>query len=121
MRKSTCLLFLFCTSFATIVQAAPFCVQVQGITPQCHYYDTAECRQRAIELNGLCTANDKELTIRAGNAPYCLVDNSRSANCTYPDRRTCDRDASRNGGVCLDTTPLGVAGDPYRQEPGHNY
>jgi hypothetical protein len=102
--------------------AAPFCVQITGIAPECLYDDAALCRLRANQLKGLCVANPDELRIVTGNQRYCLVSGDRASLCQYADRQTCERDAAREGqAACIDNVPAGGPGDPFRTEPARRY
>lgn len=102
--------------------AAPFCVQVTGMTPQCIYFDPTECRKYAASINALCKANPAELKILPGDQRYCLVTGNRAALCSYPDYQSCDKVAEREGdAVCVDNGPPQTQQDPYRTEPGYRY
>lgn len=101
--------------------AAPFCVQGQGMTPQCHYVDAVQCRKRAEEIRGLCVANPEELILSRGTGKYCMVDSSKNSMCSYVDRTSCAIDALRNQGVCLENTASTVQPDPYASDPNRKY
>ncbi len=102
--------------------AAPFCVVVQGIPPQCMYHDARECWQRANQLHGVCNPNPEEITLPAGSNRFCFVDSSRASQCIYPDRGTCNRDAASKGGACIDNRDVNpVQPDPYQADPQVRY
>lgn len=118
--KKFLLLALLPIFYAQALQAAPFCVQVQGIPPECIYDDAVQCRKRAAELGGLCAPNAAEITIPAGTGRYCIVDSNRIVQCNYVDRTSCNNDAVRGGGACMEAPNQGVQPDPYRQDPNIN-
>jgi hypothetical protein len=103
------------------LSAAPFCVTIRGVAPQCTYYDAGECRKQAGALQAVCTLNDNEPIMRIGTATYCVVDSSRSALCQYLDRSSCNEDAQRSGSVCIDNTKQGIQPDPYGLDPKRRY
>lgn len=107
---------------ATPSLAAPFCVRTQELPPQCEFVDPVQCRHRAEELHGLCTANPAELVIRSGETePYCLVLSSRTAECIYADRSSCEQDAAPAGGVCIEHSELNVPVNPYLHDVNRKY
>ncbi len=94
--------------------AAPFCVEVQGLPPQCIYVDGAECQQRANQLGGICGANAKEVKTPPGPGSFCLAAGGRVVACNYADRQTCFEDAARQHTACIEATePPSVAVDPF--------
>jgi hypothetical protein len=102
--------------------AAPFCVQTQTTPQQCDYFDAAQCRTRAAELNGYCVANPGELVISpGGTGRYCLVLSSRHTQCLYADRTSCEKDAVSANGVCMENAPASVQEDPYRYDINRKY
>lgn len=108
--------------YAPGVLAAPFCVQAQGIPPECYYDDASQCRKRAAELKGLCVANRAELAVTAfGAGKYCMVDSHRIVQCIYIDRASCDADAARHDAACIDAPVDAVQPDLYKQEPNRKY
>lgn len=121
MRRNRIFLLLALTLWPQIAAAAPFCVETRGIHPQCHFFDATECRRRSIQLSGVCTANLTEITLLPGIGKYCLVYSNRTALCSYADRGSCDSDALRNGGVCIDNRPQGKQKDLYRLDPNLKY
>jgi hypothetical protein len=101
--------------------AAPFCVQVTGVPPQCLYVDPTQCQQQANHAGGQCGVNPAEIKAPVSVFPYCLVSSGNVMTCVYPDRATCNTDATRQGGACLASTELPkpattpIPGeDPYR-------
>jgi len=114
-------LFLTSLGFAAPVQAAAFCLRLPGGQPQCLYDDATECRRRAEQLFGLCTANPDILTIIPSNGKYCVVSSGHSVQCAYPDRGSCDREAKRSNSVCIDSTQQQEQPDPHRETPNRPY
>ncbi|HEU5048438.1 MAG TPA: hypothetical protein VFT64_11425 [Rickettsiales bacterium] len=119
--KGLAVSFLLGSLYASPLYASPFCVSVQGMTPECIYTDVMECRQRAQQLNGLCTPNNAEFHLQPGIGKYCLVYSSRVSNCIYHDRNSCDAEAARNGAVCMESPSSEVQPDPYHQDPNSKY
>lgn len=104
------------------LQAAPFCVSIQGVPPQCYYYDAAQCQRESFRLLGICTANPDEFVVLSGTAAYCVVNSNHYALCAYSDRATCEKQAYSSGEVCIDNTAsLGKQPDIYRLDPNRNY
>ncbi len=106
---------------APAAEAGSFCLKLQGQQPQCLYDDAAECRRRANQLNGLCTANPDMLTITATNGQFCLVASAGGVICAWQDRASCDKEAEKKNGVCIDSTVQGVQPDLHRDMPGRLY
>lgn len=106
---------------AGTAHAGAFCLKPPGQQPQCLYDDAGECRRRAAQLNGVCTANPDVLTITATNGQFCLVTTGGATLCAYLDRASCDREAVRKNGVCIDSTVQGVQPDLHRELPGRQY
>ena len=107
--------------YSPVLEAAPFCAEAQGLPKECNYYDATECRKRAAQLNGVCTANPAELQLQPGTGKYCLVDSSRISMCRYADRTTCENDAARQGAVCIEFPSRDVQPNPYRLDPNSKY
>ena len=104
------------------LQAAPFCVSIQGVPPLCHYYDATQCQRRSYELSGICTANPDEFVVLSGSGAYCVVNSNHYAACAYSDRATCEREAYVSGAVCIDNTAsLGKQPDLYRLDPNRSF
>ncbi len=95
--------------------AAPFCLQMQGMTPQCLYYDAASCQLEAQRQHGDCSINKSEVTIRGGSGQYCMITSGLVTVCHYQDRDSCVADARRQNGACTDApTPTpSRAPNPY--------
>jgi hypothetical protein len=102
MRYLTLLLSTLCLLWTSESHAAPFCASKKGIAPECYYVDANECRKRAREINGECTANNRELIIKRGFGRFCLVNSNKTTACDYADRASCEGQASANGGVCIE-------------------
>jgi hypothetical protein len=112
---------IFALGFAGGAEAAPFCVTVQGISPQCSYYDARECNTQAGLQKGVCTLNPGEPVMFVGTQTYCVVDSSRTALCEYADRGSCNDNASRSGAVCIAYSPKAIQPDPYGLDPKRKY
>ena len=101
--------------FATSAIAAPFCISNQALSPQCNYFDAAECQQAAQAQGGVCTVNTAEVHINPGIGQYCMVTSSVVSLCAYPDRATCQAEAQRHNGACVAAPNIAPAKtpDPY--------
>ena len=119
--KAIILFMAAACAYASPAAASPFCVQVQGIEPECIYDDVVLCRQRADQLSGMCIANPKEFKTIPGIGKFCLVDSNRISQCNYNDRSSCSTDAARAGGVCIDATGSTLDQNPYQKDPDVNY
>jgi hypothetical protein len=96
-------------------QAAPFCVEVEGIPPQCLYADARDCQTRANQLGGICSGNAQEISTPPGIGQYCVVSSGGAAQCIYADRGSCLTDAMRRGGACVQANgTIGGTPDPFR-------
>jgi len=93
--------------------AAPFCLQIAGIPPQCIYVDTAACRHEARRQNGVCGLNPREILPPAGPR-FCAVSNGPAVQCLYADRRSCDSAAMQSKGICIDAGADNARPDPDR-------
>ena len=101
---------------ATPAVAAPYCINIQGITEQCLYFDANECRIQAQRAGGSCDVNPTEVTLpSAGTYPYCVVGAGYSA-CKFVDRGSCDAEARRLKANCVQsfTASASAPPDPYR-------
>jgi hypothetical protein len=81
--------------------AAPFCVQTEALPPQCIFYDSGSCQQRATQLNGNCVVNGNEVRLTPSIGHYCLVTSGSAAECIYVDITSCDKEARRQQGACI--------------------
>jgi hypothetical protein len=81
--------------------AAPFCVATQALPPQCIYYDSGSCQQRATQLNGNCVVNANEVHLTPSIGHYCLVTGGSAALCIYVDENSCQKEAFRQQGACI--------------------
>ena len=102
--------------FAPGAHAAPFCVQTQGVPPQCLYVDSASCDAYARRVGGYCTVNMAELQIAPGIGHFCLLTAGPVASCFYADSPSCEAEAKRQHGVCI-TAPSRAESpppDPFR-------
>lgn len=116
MRRTTAVLAALTWSGAAA--AAPFCLQNQGMTPQCIYYDAALCQHEAQRQNAECGINKKEVKIRGGTGQYCMVTSALVTVCHYQDRNSCVADAQRQHGACTDgpTPSPSRQPDPYSKQ-----
>jgi hypothetical protein len=98
-------------------RAAPYCLSGFGLPLQCIYADVAVCRRDALRTtNSLCTVNTNEIRLPATPAGrFCLVLNGPVIQCMYPDRRTCDAEATLRSGICSDTQVGRPDVDIFRQ------
>jgi hypothetical protein len=92
--------------------AGPFCVVVDGMAPNCRFYDAASCAQAAALANGGCVEKrlrGTPLSVAPKDAGYCLVSGG-DAKCYFFDPQSCARAAQIEGGTCLTrpalSTPL---------------
>lgn len=120
------LTFILCFSTLSLVpgsgHAATFCLKIQGVLqPECIYDDAGECRARAAQINGLCTVNPDKMTITATNGQFCLITSGGAVLCSYLDRASCNKDALKQNGVCVDSTVAGAQPDLHRNMPGRLY
>lgn len=102
---------------ASPAAAAPYCVNLQGITAQCLYFDANQCRAQARRAGGSCAVNPAELTLPAGGSyPYCLTGPGYTS-CKFADRGSCEAEAGRQRATCVESFAAGAASappDPYR-------
>lgn len=89
--------------------AAPFCVTFQrGVSPECIYYDIAQCRRDADVSRGRCTVDmtymESVMQFRlVGSGRFCLVHDQSFISCMYQVREDCVADASAGeDGLCFD-------------------
>ncbi len=115
------LLIIVTATLPRPVNAAPFCVAIQGVPPECLYFDTNECKKRANELSGVCTVNPADFVLSKGDGRFCLVNSMRLSQCIYPDRATCDNAAGTANGICVDNTKVGVQPNPFANNPNQRY
>jgi hypothetical protein len=96
--------------------AAPFCVQNQSIPPQCIYYDAQSCNFEAGKINGFCTVNPQQVTVRSGIGHYCLITSGMVSQCIYPDLSNCQAEAKRQQGACVQDPgrPESPGADPFK-------
>jgi hypothetical protein len=96
-------------------QAAPFCIESQGLKPYCIYYDAGSCQQEANRQGAICSANPDEVHLTPNVGQYCLVTSQLVSLCIYSDRGTCTVDAQRQNGSCTDAPIVApsAAPDPF--------
>ena len=104
-------------ALAAPAHAAPFCVQTEGVPPQCIFVDAGSCAEQARKVNGYCTVNTAELHIEPGLGHYCLLSSGLVSNCYYPDSSSCEAEARRQRGVCVSAPARAESPppDPYRR------
>lgn len=111
--------------------AAPFCVAVPGLPPQCNYVDPSVCQRDAGHQGGSCTVNGAEvrLPVSALKRSYCVVYPGGHASCDYASYNSCYFAAIRQNGACTRAAtseaygvanPFAAVGEekPVGAEPG---
>ena len=88
------------------VFGAPFCVEAQGLPPECWYYDVRTCRQEAEKKSSLCTANLQEITLSGQGAPFCIIDSSMVPDCTFQHSENCNEEAAKRNAVCFQSSGI---------------
>jgi len=68
--------------------AAPLCLEIQGIAPQCLHVDPAQCEREARAQGGRCRLNPAVSMQAIGGSSYCAVE-SGILMCIYGDRASC--------------------------------
>jgi hypothetical protein len=105
-----------------VAMAAPFCLTMPaGSTPQCIYFDGAQCAREATRQNGECGLNAQEVSVPpSGTGTYCIVTVGGGSTCGYGDGTDCSRVAQRQKGVCVKSagTPPKTIPDPYAPNAG---
>ena len=96
--------------------ASPFCVDVQGMAPECYYLDADQCRRRAQEISGRCIVNMEEIELPTGYGNYCMVAPGGIIECMYPDYSGCDREARHNKGVCVYNPSAQTVPEPFKSD-----
>lgn len=111
------------TVFAGLVMsgaalAAPFCLQNQGMTPQCIYYDPAICQRDAQKQNAECGVNPRESKPMNGSGQYCLVMSGGISFCEYQDYDSCQAEARRRNAACTGAPTRNPSRppDPYSRQ-----
>jgi hypothetical protein len=96
-------------------QAAPFCIESQGLPAQCIYYDAGDCQKEAGRQGATCSANPDEMHLTSNVGQYCLITSQQISLCIYSDRNTCSIDAARQHGACTYAPTVAPSGapDPY--------
>lgn len=98
--------------------AAPFCLQNQGMTPQCIYYDPTICQRDAQKQNAECGVNPRETRVQSGAGQYCVVTAARISVCHFQDYNSCQAEARRQNGACTGAPDRNPARppDPYSRQ-----
>lgn len=97
--------------------AAPFCVAVVGLPPQCNYVDPSVCQRDAAHQGGTCTVNAAEVSLPSSplKRNYCVVGIGGFTRCGYANYDDCYQAAIRQNGACTraaTSEAYGVA-NPY--------
>jgi hypothetical protein len=97
--------------------AAPFCRAGGYLPGECIYDDLAQCVRAAKEIpQANCFINPQDTSITLlGRQKFCVVTNSRVAECYYTDFTTCELDAERKHGACAWPLTDSLT-DPYRTD-----
>ena len=109
------LIGLIWVGLVSSARAAPFCVAVTGLAPQCIYVDGNECQAQAARQNAACVPNPQDQSVptsRVGD--YCVILSAGGTRCGYADQNVCSRDALQQKGVCAksaDSTPQQLPND----------
>lgn len=85
------------------VQAAPFCVEVQGVAEECWYHDIGLCRQDAAQKEGECTANREEVDIHENAEAFCAIDSSLVPVCAFPSEESCSQSVVGTNRICFES------------------
>jgi hypothetical protein len=89
--------------------AGPYCVLVDGMAPDCRFYDQASCAQAAVTHGGGCIDRSgplgTQLSVAPRDAAYCLVGQG-DAKCFYFDAQSCAKAAEFHGGTCITRSRL---------------
>ena len=107
MRTSKLIVTLIGVLGSAAAVAGPFCMVVEGMAPNCRFYDEASCAQAARLANGGCVDNRLRgtqlatpLSVAPKDGGYCLVGHG-DAKCYYFDAQACAKAAQIEGGTCL--------------------
>ena len=96
--------------------AAPFCLMILGMQPQCIYYDTNLCQRDATKQGGVCEPDPTGTAARTatGSGKYCLVTSQGAALCHYLNVESCQTEATHLKGACyFDGLRSAGAPNPY--------
>lgn len=91
--------------------AAPLCLEVQGIPPQCVFADAPQCERDARRQGGRCILNPAESLPALGKGAYCAAESGFLA-CVYADRASCAAGGSNRVCVPALAKPYPII-DPY--------
>lgn len=86
------------------VSGAPFCVEAEGLSPECWYYDVRSCREEAAKKDSLCTANLQEITLSDQGAPFCIIDSSMVPVCAFQHNESCQQEAEMHNAICFQSS-----------------
>ena len=107
--RGAALLVLATLLWAGNGSTALYCVVDFG-GERCRYHNLETCRQAAGE-KGSCVLNRSEIIAPTGGAPFCLVENWRTA-CIYKSRDGCEKQAAPRHATCLENPNLGARHTP---------
>jgi hypothetical protein len=94
--------------------AAPFCMVILGMQPQCLYYDASLCQRDATKQGGVCEPDISGQTAGRGSGKYCVVTSQGAALCNYLNIESCQIEAIHLKGACyFDGLRSAGAPNPY--------
>jgi hypothetical protein len=109
----------WCLIAPTTAEAAPFCMSVLGMQPQCIYQDADNCRRDSLRQGGTCVPNPDETRLGYGSGQYCMMTAQGASVCAYLEFASCDLDARRQHGTCyFDAQRATGAPNPYAVSNG---
>jgi hypothetical protein len=98
--------------------AAPFCLTILGMQPQCIYTDPNLCQREAAKQGGSCEPDAGPSFRTVGSARYCLSTAPGTGQCGYLTFEQCNEEARRQKGACYyDGSKVG-APNPYNYSNG---
>ena len=94
--------------------AAPYCLNVLGVPPQCIYVDPSLCQRDAGKQGGTCDPQAGPGFMAIGSGRYCLSTTPGVATCGYYNYEACNDEARRLKGACyFDPSKASGAPNPY--------
>lgn len=97
--------------------AAPFCLELQAVPPECVFFDANACRVEANHQHGACVVNPLEVQLGPSVGAYCIVTSGQATSCTFQDAVSCAREAVHQGGVCVTAPPATAGSAPNASQP----
>ncbi len=100
--------FAFCCLWLapSAAPGAPFCIEAEGLSPECWYYDVRSCMQEAKKRDSLCTANSQEVALPDRSTPFCVIDSSMIPDCTFQYSEDCYQEAASRNAVCFQNSSV---------------